>query len=94
MKFVLEEGNLFLLLLDDVSKFEEVGGLLHLLGRVVGVVLILSRLQLQDLLALADACLKLAGLLLELTVFTVLLLNFVAQLLFSFVDGLDPLRTA
>ena len=54
MKFVLQKRNFFTLLLDNVPEFKKLGGVLHLLFRVVRIVLVLARLQLENLLTLTN----------------------------------------
>lgn len=93
MQLVFKEGYLLGLLLNNVSKLENLGGVLDFLLGIVGIVLVLAGLELQDLFTLADGGLQLAGLLLELSVFGLLLLNLVSKLLLGLVDSFNTFGT-
>ena len=94
MQLVLQERNFLGLLLDDVAQLEELGGVLDLLSGVIGRVLVLARLQLEDLLTLRHRLLQLTRLVFQLAVLRFFFLNLVAQLLLGLVDGFDALGTA
>ena len=92
VELVLEEHDLFLLLLDDVDHLALSSYRHDALARVVGRVIAGGRLEIDDLLTLIDLHSEVTSLALQLRVLTVLVLNLLSQLLLLGGECLQAVR--